>query len=511
MTTPTDTVCSEAPFSSVFRTVLPAVVVLFLLLLPAGVQAQWIVKSAPELGGGAVRAISEVQCGTSATSTMILAGTTQGAYLDPTGGAVFGEWIPVNSGLPGALREIRSIAVRDSIIFIGLYGDGVYATVLSPSNIPSCRPRPWIRFGSGLSVPFINDLEMRDSLLLAATDDGVWVLQPTLDSLLTFEQNADSLSWQRLGDDLTGRVYALDGDHNYLFAGTFLDGAFYYDRTCVQPSCLWLDGTPYPNFDNVSVYDIRAAHLDTTVQLSQTAVAPCNGVFIATGGSDNLFFAPYFSDSLPAPPDRWINVSPSRSNPQWNWKINTILAGDFPGAPHALLVGAEYGGVFLSEDCGNTWREVNAASNGATGLRGTDVRALAVVRDSLILAGVDGAGIFQGNTFAQSSIGALIRQTATSVQQRTNDTARREPRFSVIVESSGEKAVIKTDFPEDKDQVDIGVYNLLAKRVLDVEKRFIRSGEEQIPMDISSLPRGMYICVIQGKDFRLAQKFVVTR
>lgn len=510
MTTNTDTIFPGASGSCMTRAMLLTVVVLFLILLPSFAHAQWIVKGAPELGGGAVRAISEVRCGT--TSTMIIAGTTQGIYLDITGGAVFGEWIPVNNGLPGAFREVRTIAVRDSIIFVGLYGDGVYATVLSPFNIPSCRPRPWIRFGSDLSVPFINDLKFRDSLLLAATDDGIWVLQPTLDSLLTFQQNADSLSWHRFGDDLTGLTYAIDGDHNYLFAGTFLDGAFYYDRTCVQPSCLWLDGTPYPNFDNVSVYDIQAVHFDTTLHISPTEVTPCNGVFIATAGSDNLFFAPYFSDSLPAPPDKWFNVSPSRYNPQWNWKINTILAGNFPGAAHALLVGAEYGGVFLSEDCGATWREVNAATNGSMGLRGTDVRTLAVIRDSLILAGVDGAGIFQGNTFAQSSIGSLIRQTATSVQQRTAaDTARRDPRFSVIVESSGEKAVIKTDFPEDKDQVDIGVYNLLAKRVLDVEKRFIRSGEEQIPMDIASLPRGMYICVIQGKDFRLAQKFVVTR
>ena len=479
--------------------------------LPQDISAQWIIKSAPELGGGAVRALAEASCSSQPT---ILAGTTEGIYLDPTGQAVYGEWIPANNGLPGTMREVRTIAVRDSVVFIGLYGDGVYATIISPHNIPSCRPRPWVKFSTDLGVPFINDLEMRDSILFAATDDGVWYLQPSLDTALTFEQNAGALRWQRLDNSFGKRINAIDGENNYLYAGTFLSGAAYYDRTCMTSttaSCIWLDATPYPQFDNVSVYDIKPAFLDTTIQLSAVEATPCNGVFIATAGSDNLFFAPYFSDSLPAPPDKWVNVSPSRSNPQWNWKINTILAGDFPGAPHAVLVGAEYGGVFISEDCGMTWREVNTATNNSSGLRGTDVRTLAVVRDSLILAGVDGAGIFQGNTFAQASIGSLARQVATGVHLiTTSDTNKPEMKFRVDVDN-GDVAKAIIEFPEDRESVVVEVYNLLAKKVLDVYKGPIRSPKHEIPFDITSLPRGMYICVIQGRDFRLAQKFVVPR
>lgn len=479
------------------------------IVFPASLLSQWIVKSAPEFDGGAVRTLTEVHC---STATMILAGTTEGIYLDLTGKAVYGQWIPANQGLPISFREIRTIVVKDSIVFAGIYGDGVYATIISPFNVPFCRPRPWVRFGSKLNMPFVHDLELRDSLLFAATDEGVWFIRPILDTALTFEQNADTLVWEKLDDSFSERTLALDDDPNYLFAGTFLNGAYYYDPNCTgKPSCLWLEGTPYPEFENISVYDVKAAKLDTTLQISEGHTTPCNGVFIATGGSDNLFFAPYLSESLPTPPDKWINVSPTNSNPKWNWKINTILAGNFPGAPHALLVGAEFGGVFISEDCGQTWREANTATNGSGGLRGTDVRTLALIGDSLILAGIDGAGIFQGNTFAQSTARSLRQLVATSVAQKTTDTTKRDPQFRITVDANGERATIKTDFPEEKESVEIAVYNLLAKKVLDVDKHSIGTNREEISFPVSSLPRGMYICVIQGRDFRLAQKFVIVR
>lgn len=485
-------------------------VLVFCSACPPSVFSQWIVKSAPDFNGGAVRAIAEVQCSSSAT--MVLAGTTEGMYLDLTGKAVYGQWIPVNEGLPISYRDIRSIAVKDSIVFVGIYGDGVYATTISPYNIPYCRPRPWVRFGSDLNMPFVHDLELRDSILFAATDEGVWFIRPALDTTLTFEKNADTLQWHKLDESFSQRTFALDDDRNYLLAGTFLNGAYYYDPNCTgKPSCLWLDGTADPEFDNISVYDVKSAKLDTTLYVSEGYTTPCHGVFIATGGSDNLFFAPYLSDSLPTPPDKWINISPTSSNPKWNWKINTILAGNFPGAPHSILIGAEFGGIFLSEDCGRTWREANAATNGSGGLRGTDVRTLAVVRDSLILAGIDGAGIFQGNTFAQLTASSLRQLVTTSVTQRTTDTTKRDPQFTITVDGNGERATLKTDFPEDKESVEIAVYNLLAKKVLDIDKHSIHSGKEEMSFPVVSLPRGMYICVIQGRDFRLAQKFVITR
>lgn len=489
-----------------------AVCLLLALIVPQALPAQWFIKSAPDFGGGAVRAIAEASC---ASSPMTLAGTTHGMYLDITGEAAFGDWIPINSGLPANFQDIRSIVVRDSVVFVSLYGDGVYATVISPGNIPTCRPRPWIKFGTGLLVPFVNDLKLRDSLLLAATDDGVWYMQPTFDTLRTFEQNAASLKWKRLNNSFSKRVLAVDGVQRYLYAATYLDGAAYYDRTCMMSttaSCLWLDATAQPQFDHVSVYDMKPAFLDTTFRRTPTDIdRPCNGVFIATAGSDNMFFAPYFHDSLAAPLDQWLNISPSRTNPKWNWKINTILAGNFPGAPHSILIGAEYGGVYISDDCGATWREVNTATNSSSGLRGTDVRMLALVRDSIVLAGIDGAGLFQGNTFAQASIGSLAQKTATGIEVVTAaDTNKTEMKFRVALGDNNEAKVIIT-FPEDKESVTIEVYNLLARKILDVYRGPIRADKDEKLFDASSLPLGMYICVIQGKDFRLAQKFVISR
>ena len=63
---------------------------------------------------------------------------------------------------------------------------------------------------------------------------------------------------------------------------------------------------------------VDEAHNFPKAEMLRRTLEPAigNGVFIATGGSDNLFFAPYFSDSLPAPPDRWAGGGrPSRSPP----------------------------------------------------------------------------------------------------------------------------------------------------------------------------------------------------
>jgi len=67
----------------------------------------------------------------------------------------------------------------------------------------------------------------------------------------------------------------------------------------------------------------------------------------------------------------------------------------------------------------------------------------------------------------------------------------------------------------DREQtITINVYNMLGKNVLDVYKG--RPQPDSIPYQIivsgpPSLPNGVYLCVVTGKNFRLREKFVISR
>lgn len=67
----------------------------------------------------------------------------------------------------------------------------------------------------------------------------------------------------------------------------------------------------------------------------------------------------------------------------------------------------------------------------------------------------------------------------------------------------------------DREQtITINVYNMLGKNVLDVYKG--KPQPDSIPYQVivsgpPSLPNGVYLCVVTGKNFRLREKFVISR
>ena len=67
----------------------------------------------------------------------------------------------------------------------------------------------------------------------------------------------------------------------------------------------------------------------------------------------------------------------------------------------------------------------------------------------------------------------------------------------------------------DRDSpIKITVYNMLGKEVLDVYNGYPKPNGVPYEINISgppSLPNGVYLCVVIGKNFRLREKFVVAR
>lgn len=70
---------------------------------------------------------------------------------------------------------------------------------------------------------------------------------------------------------------------------------------------------------------------------------------------------------------------------------------------------------------------------------------------------------------------------------------------------------IELELSETDQRLQISVYNLLGKVV--VEPEYINPSSNKIThqLSISSLPNGVYLCVVLGKNFRLREKFIISR
>ncbi|MCS7169692.1 MAG: T9SS type A sorting domain-containing protein [Candidatus Kapabacteria bacterium] len=90
------------------------------------------------------------------------------------------------------------------------------------------------------------------------------------------------------------------------------------------------------------------------------------------------------------------------------------------------------------------------------------------------------------------------------------DSLPRENRIQSIREANGEYIIV-VELISDQRRLDIGVYNLLGKRVVTIYQGRAAAGIREYPIPTASLPNGIYICVVQGDGFRLAQKFVLSR
>ncbi len=62
-----------------------------------------------------------------------------------------------------------------------------------------------------------------------------------------------------------------------------------------------------------------------------------------------------------------------------------------------------------------------------------------------------------------------------------------------------------------QQEVTITVYNMLGKEVLELFRGTTSSSQEEIYSKSFNLPNGIYICVLQGKNFKDSEKFIISR
>jgi hypothetical protein len=228
----------------------------------------------------------------------------------------------------------------------------------------------------------------------------------------------------------------------------------------------------------------------------------------------------------------WIDISPSRYNASFNSGINTLLVGGLPSMPNAIIVGTESRGILFSNDCGMTWYECNEGISASSSLGDAGVKTFhtsngevlaAVKREGGFVAGAEEAGTRSPNpTTAKSSstdgrvatlsLQDFVRAAAIAdASSRAADSVRsRDARLSVITDVAIERGIVHVTMTESQP-IEIIAYNLLGKKVMDIYSGDAKTGVNTVPFDLTMLSRGVYICVVRSRSFKMAEKFLVTR
>lgn len=115
-------------------------------------------------------------------------------------------------------------------------------------------------------------------------------------------------------------------------------------------------------------------------------------------------------------------------------------------------------------------------------------------------------------TLAASARTSKTTTTTAKVSRTQNgaDSSQKESRI-VYVRATSDVFAVRLELTEDEQTVDVGIYNMLGKKVHDVYRGYASRGPHDYSVPISDLPEGVYICIAQGSSFRRAEKFYLSR
>jgi len=118
------------------------------------------------------------------------------------------------------------------------------------------------------------------------------------------------------------------------------------------------------------------------------------------------------------------------------------------------------------------------------------------------------------NGIQQKSVTAPARPatTAPSTARLTigADSSRKESRI-IFARATADVFSTRVELAADENQIEVGIYNMLGKKVQDVYRGAASRGQHDYSQPVSDLPEGVYICIMQGSDFRRAEKFYLSR
>ncbi|NLO18868.1 MAG: hypothetical protein GX121_03155 [Ignavibacteria bacterium] len=98
-------------------------------------------------------------------------------------------------------------------------------------------------------------------------------------------------------------------------------------------------------------------------------------------------------------------------------------------------------------------------------------------------------------------------------ETKADTNVKKSNKISAILERrDGEGYYLQLELEDYEQRIQIAAYNLLGKKVLDIYSGTpINDPEYRYDIRTNNLPNGVYICFVFGKNFRLQEKFVVSR
>jgi len=98
---------------------------------------------------------------------------------------------------------------------------------------------------------------------------------------------------------------------------------------------------------------------------------------------------------------------------------------------------------------------------------------------------------------------------ALSLEKVENDTVRTNSIINIW--NNNDIYNVRINIRDKDSEVEIGVFNMLGKEVMKVFKGIVGNNEAIYEFNADKLPNGVYLCVLQGRNFRDVEKFVVSR
>lgn len=461
--------------------------------------AQWEFLEPPGPTRNTVQALAEVKI---AHSSLLLAATKEGIFLDPGGNTTQTQWIDISHGIPPGSRDICSIITSDSFVIVASRDGHIFQSALNTETFPVFE---WKKLGTGLSAGKIFMLQQHESVLYAATNSGVWML-PLVNPNGPRQpfSGKKSPQWQQVGQNFTFETNTLLAQGKILYAALREGGLYWYNLDCSL--CKW-NKLPLPEeFSHSGVQSLAWLSNEQMLEMPGSSFSvPCSGLVVAPASSEQLLLG----ITIPGETKKmeWLNISPGNANEHYRSPVTTIIT-------HAtvyekmMVVGTESRGILASPDCGQTWLALHG--NSSSNLAQSFVQTL-YGNGTHILAGIQ-----QNPTQTTTNIASLtavrgsLRDILADASQFVSDTSRKENRLSVTADVGTERGTIIVNLGESQ-YIDVMAYNLLGKKVLDIYSGDAKSGSNSVSFNMSSLSNGLYICVVRGKTFKLAEKFLVSR
>ncbi|MGQ9819568.1 MAG: T9SS type A sorting domain-containing protein [Candidatus Kapaibacteriales bacterium] len=93
-----------------------------------------------------------------------------------------------------------------------------------------------------------------------------------------------------------------------------------------------------------------------------------------------------------------------------------------------------------------------------------------------------------------------------------NDTALKSNRIISIQESEkGDKIQIYIQVDNKEQNIKITIYNLLGKKVMELYQGPPKDSNQPYELITSDLPKGIFLIVVSGDNFRLREKLIISR